>query len=65
MIDYGSCTTKAGWSYSSQPDLVFRSLISKTKDTKTNSSSSIIATKHKEVDLFKGNFRSPYERNII
>ena len=26
---------------------------------------SLIATKYKDIYIFKGNFRSPYEKNII
>lgn len=65
VIDFGSHTIKAGWAESPSPNLVFRSLVSKTKDTKSNQSCALIATAQKEVDLFKANYRSPFERNII
>ncbi|KAL4456886.1 hypothetical protein ABPG74_014524 [Tetrahymena malaccensis] len=65
LIDYGSGITKAGWGNSAKPDLSVQSLLSKSKDSKTSITQALTSSKIKDVDLFKGNYRSPYERNII
>jgi actin-related protein len=62
IIDYGSNTFKAGWGSSTMPDIVVRSIINRTKD---NKSTIVVGTAGKEVDIFKSNFQSPYERNLL
>lgn len=63
ILDYGSCTTKVGWSAIDEPQLIVRSLVSKSKDT--GQGIATIATMNKQVDLLKLNYRSPYQRNIV
>ncbi len=56
---------KKGWANFDAPNLVTRTLVSKTKDAKTAQTAAVIATRYKDVDIFKGNFRSPFEKNIV
>ena len=56
---------KQGWGTSTTPDLCVQSLLSKSKDAKTSITTALVASKIRDVDLFKGNYRSPYERNIV
>lgn len=45
---------------------MIRTLVSKSKDSKIGGTANhIIATREKEVDIFKQNFKSPYEKNLI
>lgn len=60
IIDYGASTTKAGYTTSSEPDLIMRTYINKFKDSLTQSNQ--IATW--DTDIFK-NYRSPFDRNLI
>jgi actin-related protein 5 len=65
LIDYGSYSTKAGWANSDNPDLVFRSVISKNKDLKNIYQPVLVGNQLKDFDYSKLNYRSPYENNLI
>lgn len=45
--------------------MVFRTVVSKTKDSKNIETPIFVGNKLKEADFLKNNYRSPFERNII
>lgn len=54
-----------GWGNSPNADLVFRSVVAKTKDSKNLETPVYVGNKLKEIDFLKLNYRSPFERNIV
>lgn len=67
LIDYGSELIVSGFDNSKVPDLIFRPQITKNRDLAKGDIEvkASINTSFEQVEFFKNNYKSPYERNII